>query len=149
MASSDCGGFPVVARAGEISVGEPTDIEKVGTVVCIGGGVGVAPVYPITKALKEAGNRIISIIGARTKDMLILEKEMSAISEKFLITTDDGTAGHQGFVTDELQRLIDEGENIDLVVAIGPAIMMRAVANVTKKPSIKTMSCSFTLKFPF
>jgi glutamate synthase (NADPH/NADH) small chain len=120
-------------------LGRPTEIEKVGNVICIGGGVGVAPVYPITKALREAGNRILSIIGARTKDMLILEEEMRAISDDFFITTDDGTEGHHGFVTDELKRIIDEGIAIDLVVAIGPAIMMRAVAETTRPHEIKTI----------
>lgn len=120
-------------------LGKPTEIEKVGTVICIGGGVGVAPVYPITKALKEAGNKIISIIGARTEDVLILAEEMRAISDEFLITTDDGTKGHHGFVTDELKRLIDKGLEINLVVAIGPAIMMRAVAETTRPHHIKTI----------
>ena len=94
-------------------LGTPTEIEKVGTVICIGGGVGVAPVYPITKAFKQAGNKIISIIGARTKDMIILGEEMKALSDELCITTDDGTAGFHGFVTDELKRLIDGGEKID------------------------------------
>jgi len=120
-------------------LGKPSQIEKVGTVVCIGGGVGVAPVYPIAKALKKAGNRVISIIGARTKEMIILEKKMQAISDELYITTDDGTTGHHGFVTDELQRLINNQQKIDLVVAIGPAVMMRAVAKATKKPGIKTI----------
>ncbi|MFQ5721515.1 MAG: bifunctional dihydroorotate dehydrogenase B NAD binding subunit/NADPH-dependent glutamate synthase [Candidatus Aminicenantales bacterium] len=120
-------------------LGKPSQIEKVGTVVCIGGGVGVAPVYPIAKALKKAGNRVISIIGARTKEMIILAKEMGAISDELFITTDDGTAGHHGFVTDELQRLINNHQKIDLVVAIGPAVMMRAVANTTRKPGLKTI----------
>ena len=120
-------------------LGQPSEIKKTGTVVCIGGGVGVAPVYPITKAFKEAGNRIISIIGARNKDMIILEKEMRAASDELYITTDDGTAGHHGFVTDELLRLIEEGGEIDLVVAIGPAVMMGEVAKVTKIPKIKTI----------
>ena len=120
-------------------LGEPSEIEKVGTVVCVGGGVGVAPVYPITKAFKEAGNRIISIIGARTKEMIILEGEMRAVSDELFVTTDDGTEGHHGFVTDELKRLVDEGEKIDQVVAVGPSVMMRAVAQLTKKYDIKTI----------
>lgn len=120
-------------------LGEPTEIEKLGTVVSIGGGVGVAPVYPITKALKAAGNRIISIIGARTEEMLILKEEMQAISDEFYIATDDGSAGHHGFVTDVLKRLMEEGQEINLVVAIGPGIMMRAVSNMTREPGIKTI----------
>ena len=120
-------------------LGTPTEIKKVGTVVSIGGGVGVAPVYPITKAFKKAGNRIISIIGARTKDLIILKEEMRAFSDELYIATDDGTAGHHGFVTDELKRLIDGGEEINLVVAIGPALMMRAVSSITKEHGIKTI----------
>jgi len=120
-------------------LGQPSKIEKVGTTVCIGGGVGVAPLYPIAKALKGAGNRLISIIGARTKKMLILEERMRAISDKLFITTDDGTYGHHGFVTDELHRLIEGKEKIGLVVAIGPPVMMRAVAEMTRPLGIKTM----------
>jgi glutamate synthase (NADPH/NADH) small chain len=120
-------------------LGKASHIEKFGTVVCIGGGVGVAPVYPIAKALYQAGNEIISIIGARNKEMLILEEEMKAISHKMFVTTDDGSYGHHGFVTDELKRLIDEKTKIDLVLAIGPVIMMRAVAEVTRPYNIKTI----------
>ena len=120
-------------------LGRPTEIKKVGTVVCIGGGVGVAPVYPITKALKEAGNRILSIVGAKTKDMLILEEKIRAISDKLFITTDDGTKGRHGFVTDELKRVIAEEGPVDLVVAIGPAVMMRAVCEMTRACAIPTI----------
>ncbi|MGD0230661.1 MAG: bifunctional dihydroorotate dehydrogenase B NAD binding subunit/NADPH-dependent glutamate synthase [Syntrophorhabdales bacterium] len=120
-------------------LGKKSHIEKFGTVVCIGGGVGVAPVYPIAKGLYQAGNEIVSIIGARSRDMLILEDEMKAVSNQLLVTTDDGTYGHHGFVTDELKRLIDEGANIDLVLAIGPVVMMRAVAEVTRPYNIKTI----------
>lgn len=120
-------------------LGRPTEIARVGTVVCIGGGVGVAPVYPITKAYQKAGNRVISIIGARTKDMIILEKEMRAVSDELYITTDDGTAGRHGFVTDELRRLIDNNVRIDAVVAIGPGIMMKAVSDLTRQCGIPTL----------
>jgi glutamate synthase (NADPH/NADH) small chain len=120
-------------------LGRPTEIKKVGTVLCIGGGVGIAPIYPITKAFKQAGNRIISILGAKTKDMMILEKEMRAASDEVRITTDDGTAGRHGFVTDELRCLIEEKTKIDLVVAIGPGIMMKTVCDVTKQAGIPTM----------
>ncbi|UCE43390.1 MAG: bifunctional dihydroorotate dehydrogenase B NAD binding subunit/NADPH-dependent glutamate synthase [Candidatus Aminicenantes bacterium] len=120
-------------------LGEATEIESEGTVVCIGGGVGVAPVYPITKALKQAGNRIISIIGARSKEMLILEDEMRAISDELDIATDDGSAGHRGFVTDVLKKLLSDGTEINKVVAVGPGIMMKAVADITKEPGIKTI----------
>jgi len=120
-------------------LGKPTEIKKAGTVVCIGGGLGVAPVYPITKAFKEAGNRILSIIGAKTKEMLILEQEMRALSDELFITTDDGTEGRHGFVTDELRRLIAEDGPVDLVVAIGPGVMMRAVSEMTRTLGIPTL----------
>ena len=120
-------------------LGKASHIEKFGSIVCIGGGVGVAPVYPIAKALSQAGNEIISIIGARSKEMLILEEEMKAISQELYVTTDDGSYGHHGFVTDELKRLIDEGRKIDLVLAIGPVVMMRAVSEVTRPYELKTV----------
>ena len=120
-------------------LGQATEVGSAGTVVCIGGGVGVAPVYPITRAFKEAGNHIISIIGARTKEMLILEEEMRATSDELYIATDDGSKGRHGFVTDVLKKLLADGIKIDEVVAIGPGIMMRAVAGITKEPGIKTI----------
>jgi glutamate synthase (NADPH/NADH) small chain len=120
-------------------LGKPSHIESFGTVVCVGGGVGVAPVYPIAKALYEKGNHVINIIGARTKDMLILEEEMKAISTELYVTTDDGTYGHHGFVTDVLKKLIAEKGKIDLVIGIGPIIMMKAVCDVTRPHSIKTV----------
>jgi len=120
-------------------LGNPTKIEMVGTVVPIGGGIGVAPVYPIAKAFKEAGNKVVSIIGARTKELLILEKEMRAVSDELWITTDDGSYGIHGFVTDALKSLIDEERKLDLVVAIGPAVMIKAVSQVTKPLKIKTI----------
>lgn len=120
-------------------LGLPSHIEKFGTVVCVGGGVGVAPVLPIAKALYEAGNEVISIIGARTKEMLILEDEMKAVSHQLHVTTDDGTYGHHGFVTDVLKKVIEEKKTIGLVVGIGPVVMMRAVAEVTRPSSIKTV----------
>ena len=119
-------------------IGRPTHIENFGTVVAVGGGIGVAPVLPIAKAMKDAGNRLISIMGARTKGLLILEDEMRAISDELHITTDDGSSGHHGFVTQVLKRLIDEGMAIGCVVGIGPVPMMRAVAEVTKPYNIKT-----------
>jgi glutamate synthase (NADPH/NADH) small chain len=120
-------------------LGRPTDIRKVGTVVCIGGGVGTAPIYPITKGFKEAGNRIVSIIGAKSKGLMILEEEMRAASDDLRITTDDGTAGRHGFVTDELRSLIEEKVKIDLAVAIGPAMMMKSVCDMTKNFGIPTI----------
>ncbi len=120
-------------------LGKASHIEKIGTVVCIGGGVGIAPILPIAKALHEAGNKVISIIGSRTREMLILEDEMKAVSDQLFVTTDDGTYGRHGFVTDELKRLIEEKTSIDEVIAIGPIIMMRAVSNVTRPYDIKTI----------
>ena len=120
-------------------LGKPSHIEKFGTVVCVGGGVGVAPVLPIAKALFEAGNKVISIIGARTKEMLILEDEMKAVSTELYVTTDDGSYGHHGFVTDVLKQIIAKGEKIAEVVGIGPVIMMKAVCDVTKPHNIRTI----------
>jgi glutamate synthase (NADPH/NADH) small chain len=120
-------------------LGKASHIEKFGTVVCVGGGVGVAPVLPIAKALFQAGNKVISIIGARSKDMLILEDEMKAVSTELYVTTDDGTYGHHGFVTDVLKQIIEKGEKIDEVVGIGPVVMMMAVANTTKPYNLKTI----------
>jgi len=120
-------------------LGNPTHIEKLGVVCAIGGGVGTAVIYPIAKALKEAGNQLISIVGARTKDLLILTKEMGAISDRLLVSTDDGSYGIHGFVTDVLNQLLEEGLNIDVVFAIGPLPMMRAVCNVTKAKKLKTI----------
>jgi ferredoxin--NADP+ reductase len=120
-------------------LGKPSHIEKFGTVACIGGGAGIPPVFPITRALKEAGNRIISIIGARTRETLILEDWMRPISDELHVTTDDGSYGRKGFVSDELQRLIAEGIAIDRVIAIGPTVMMEAVSEVTRPLKIPTV----------
>ena len=120
-------------------LGHASEIEKIGIAMVIGGGTGIACVYPIGRALKEAGNELISIIGARTEQLLFWQDELNDISDEFLISTDDGSKGHKGFVTDELERLIDEGSKIDIVFAIGPAVMMRAVAALTGKFDIKTM----------
>jgi len=120
-------------------LGMPSHIENFGTAVSIGGGVGSAIAYPTAVALKQAGNNVITINGARTKELVILEKEMKAVSDEAYITTDDGTYGYHGFVTDMLQKLIDGGTKIDFVLAIGPIPMMNAVAEVTKPHGIKTM----------
>lgn len=119
-------------------LGMPSEVKKYGTVVCVGGGVGIAPLYPIVKALKEAGNRVISILGAKTVDLLLLEKEIYASSDEFYIATDDGSKGHKGFVSDVLQQVIDK-HKVDMVMAIGPIIMMKVVSNLTKKYNIKTL----------
>ena len=120
-------------------LGRPTHIENFGTVVCIGGGIGIAPVYPIAKGMRQAGNRVISIIGARNKDLLIMEEEMAAVSHTLKVSTDDGSYGYHGFVSDVLQDVIDEGNPLHLVVAIGPVPMMRVVCNVTRSRNIKTV----------
>jgi ferredoxin--NADP+ reductase len=121
-------------------LGKPTHIEKVGTVACIGGGVGIAPVYPITQALKNAGNYVISIIGARTKDLLIMEDEMKAVSDEFVVATDDGSYGFHGFVSQALEnKYLMTGKKINEVVAIGPVPMMRAVCDTTKKYNVPTV----------
>ncbi|MBD3308418.1 sulfide/dihydroorotate dehydrogenase-like FAD/NAD-binding protein [candidate division KSB3 bacterium] len=119
-------------------LGNPSHLENFGTAVCIGGGVGIAVAYPIAKALKELDNRVISILGARNRDLLILEDEMRAVSDDVRITTDDGSYGVKGFVTDQLQQIIDE-EQVDFVLAIGPTIMMKVVSNVTRPYKIPTM----------
>ncbi len=118
-------------------LGCPSEIENFGTVVCIGGGVGVAPVFPIARALKEAGNRVISIIGARSREMLIWESEMRKASTELLVATDDGSYGIKGFVTDVLGEVLNR-EKVDRVIAIGPAVMMREVCRVTPE-SIPTI----------
>jgi len=120
-------------------LGLPTHIENLGTVVGIGGGIGAAPLLPVATAFKKAGNRLISIVGARTKDLLILEEEMRAISDQITVTTDDGSYAKKGFVTAALQELIGAGMKIDLCIAIGPVPMMRAVAEVTRPHGIKTV----------
>ena len=120
-------------------LGEPSEIKKYGTVVCIGGGVGIAPLYPIIRALHQAGNQVISILGARTKDLLMLEDEIEDVSDEVYIATDDGSKGSKGFVSDVLQTLIDKGTQVDIVWAIGPVIMMKVVANLTKKYEIPTI----------
>jgi len=119
-------------------LGEATEVENFGTVVCIGGGVGIAPIYPIARALKEAGNKVISIIGARSKNLLFWEDKMQAVSDELLIATDDGSVGQKGFVTDVLKKLMEENK-IDRVWAIGPMIMMKFVSQVTKPAEIKTI----------
>ena len=120
-------------------LGRPSEIERFGTCVCVGGGVGIAPLYPIVKALKNKGNKIISIIGARTKELLFFEKEIKEFSDELYITTDDGTYGRKGFTADVLKELIDKEVKIDRVIAIGPVIMMKVIANVTREANIKTI----------
>ncbi len=120
-------------------LGRATHIELFGTVVIIGGGVGIAPSHPIAQAMKAAGNNVISILGGRSKDLVIMEDKMGACSDRVMITTDDGSYGEKGLVTDALQKLIDEGLKIDMVVAVGPPIMMKFVALLTRKYDIPTL----------
>ena len=120
-------------------LGSPTEIENFGTSICVGGGVGIGVIYPIAKALKAAGNRVISIIGARTKDILILEEEMQKVSDELHVATDDGSYGFHGFVSTVLQNIIDGGEALDRVFAIGPVPMMRVICEVTRPYGIKTI----------
>lgn len=120
-------------------LGQATEIERFGRVVCVGGGVGVAPVYPIARALKEAGNEVISIIGARTKELLIMENEMRSVSSELFVATDDGSYGHHGFVTDLLKRVLEERGNIAKVWGIGPVVMMRAVSETTRPFNVQTI----------
>ena len=119
-------------------LGRPTHVEKKGTVVCVGGGTGVAVLHPITRALKEAGNHVICIIGARTKDLLILEDHMRNASHDLRVCTDDGTYGRKGFVTEELKDILDT-ESIQQVVAIGPVPMMKFVSKITEEYNVPTL----------
>jgi ferredoxin--NADP+ reductase len=114
-------------------------VENIGTVVMIGGGTGVAILHHVTKAFKEAGNYVISIMGARDKDLIILEREMTQISDEIVITTDDGSYGQRGFVTDPLKKYLDERYDIKLVYAIGPIVMMKNIVKLTKQYNVKTM----------
>jgi glutamate synthase (NADPH/NADH) small chain len=120
-------------------LGHASEIENYGSVVMVGGGLGIAPVYPIQRAMKDAGNRVTSIVGARTKELLFWEDRMRASSDELLIATDDGSYGEKGFVTGLLKRLLDSGEKVDRVIAIGPGVMMRAVAETTRPSRTKTI----------
>jgi ferredoxin--NADP+ reductase len=119
-------------------LGKPTHIEKIGNVICVGGGTGIAVLHPITRAMKEIGNNVTSIIGARSKDLLILEDKMKAASHDLRICTDDGSYGHHGFVTDVLKEIL-QAEKIDQVVAIGPVPMMKFVSLITKEFKVPTL----------
>ena len=119
-------------------LGIPSHVEKFGRCICIGGGVGIPPIYPIAQTLKDAGNQVETIIGARTKDLLIYQEELTAASHKLHIATDDGSFGTHGFVTTVLEQLMADGDPIDFVMAIGPVPMMKAVAATTREKKIKT-----------
>jgi len=120
-------------------LGKPSEVRNFGTVVVMGGGVGTAMAYPTAAAMKRAGNRVITILGGRNKDLVILESEMREVSDTVFVTTDDGSHGDKGLVTDKLRQLIENGTRIDEVLAVGPIPMMRAVAEMTRKERIHTM----------
>ncbi|HHW42484.1 MAG TPA: sulfide/dihydroorotate dehydrogenase-like FAD/NAD-binding protein [Desulfotomaculum sp.] len=122
-------------------LGTPSHIEKFGTVICVGGGVGVAPVFPIARALKEAGNHVIGIMGSRTRELMFWEDKMREVCHELFVTTDDGSYVRKGFVTDVLKEVIEERgkDNIAMVLAIGPQPMMRACCNLTREYGIKTV----------
>jgi len=132
--------FPVGADIPNVlgPLGRPTDIHAVGTVVCVGGGIGVAPMHPIAKAMKEAGNRVVVIIGARSKELVIFEEEMRAIADEVVVMTDDGSYGVKGLVTQPLKALCESPTPPDEVIAIGPPIMMKFCAETTRPFKVKT-----------
>lgn len=119
-------------------LGNPTEIENYGKVVCIGGGIGVAPIFPIARKLKKMGNEVISIIGYRAKNYVFWEEKMKSVSDKLLIATNDGSYGEKGFVTDVLRRILLENRDIKHIFTIGPAVMMRAVADMTRECKLPT-----------
>ena len=121
-------------------LGKATHIEKVGTVVCCGGGVGVAPLLPIIKAMKQAGNRVVTVLAARTKELIILEEQVTPWSDEVIIMTDDGSYGSKGLVTEGVES-VNKREKVDMVVTIGPAVMMKFVSLLTQKYNVPTM-CS-------
>jgi ferredoxin--NADP+ reductase len=120
-------------------LGIPTHMDNFGTCVCVGGGIGIAPIHFVAKALKQNGNKVISIIGARSRNLLILEEEMRNLSDRLLISTDDGSYGHHGFVSDLLTQLLSEKVKVDFLMAIGPVIMMKVICAVTAPHAIKTV----------
>lgn len=125
-------------------LGKATHIEKYGTVICAGGGVGVAPMLPIIEAMKKAGNRVISVLAARNKDLVILEEQVAKYSDEVIVMTDDGSYGQQGLITNGIESVINR-EKVDLCVTIGPAIMMKFVSLLTKKYNIPTMASLNTI----
>lgn len=120
-------------------LGKATDIHKVGTVVCVGGGTGIAAMHHIAKGHAQAGNRVVSVIGARSADLLLFEEELSKFSHEVLIATDDGSKGKQGFVTQVLKERLESDPEVKEVVAVGPVPMMRAVAEVTRPFGVRTV----------
>jgi NAD(P)H-flavin reductase len=121
-------------------LGRPTHIQRFGTVLCVGGGIGIAPLYPIAKGMKEAHNHVITVLGARTHDLLILEDDMRNVSDELIVTTDDGSYGTKGLVTDAIRSLVGGGTHIDQAVVIGPPLMMKFTSLLTKELGIPTMA---------
>ena len=121
-------------------LGRPTHIQRFGTVLCMGGGIGIAPLYPIAKGMKEARNRVITVLGARTRDLLILEDDMRNVSDELIVTTDDGSYGTKGLVTDAIRSLVSDGNHIDQAVVIGPPLMMKFTSLLTRELGIPTMA---------
>jgi ferredoxin--NADP+ reductase len=120
-------------------LGLPSQVQKLDHVVCVGGGIGIAPIHPVARGFKEAGSRVLSILGARSRELLILEEEMKIASSEVRVCTDDGSYGKKGSVTNILEDLIQEGRPIDLVMAVGPVPMMEAVCRITRPYTIKTV----------
>ena len=120
-------------------LGTPTHIDNFGTVVCVGGGIGVAPLHPIAQGMKQAGNHVITIIGARSKELIILEDEMNAIADEFIVCTDDGSYGRKALVTEPLKEICERNPRPDMAVAIGPAIMMKFCAETTRPFGVHTL----------
>ena len=132
-----CAGDKIANLVGPL--GRPTHIENFGTVVCVGGGIGVAPLYPIAQGMKQARNRLVAIIGARTKELVILEKEMRAIADEVIVCTDDGSYGRKGLVTEPLKELCEREPRPNLAVAIGPPVMMKFCARTTQPFGVPTV----------
>jgi ferredoxin--NADP+ reductase len=120
-------------------LGRPSDIQNYGTVIIVGGGVGIAPIFPITRALKQAGNEVIAIIGARSKDLLFWEERMAEVSDQLIVCTDDGSAGRKGLVTEPLKEILSARPNVARVWGIGPAVMMKFVAAATRPFGVQTI----------
>ena len=121
-------------------LGHETELGKIGTVCCVGGGVGIAELYPAAKAYKSSGNTVIAVVGARNKELVIFKEELRRVCDEVFITTDDGSEGEKGFVSGVVKRLIDSGRGMDLVYAVGPAIMMKVIADLTRSHAIKTIA---------
>jgi NAD(P)H-flavin reductase len=121
-------------------LGRPTHIQQFGSVLCVGGGIGIAPLYPIAKGMKEAHNHVITVLGARTHDLLILEDDLRSVSDELIVTTDDGSYGTRGLVTDAIRSLVSGGTHIDQAVVIGPPLMMKFTSLLTKELGIPTMA---------